>query len=115
MITLWKGVKARVRLKFIGSRASGDARKRVGFHYKTEVCDEGDESRSFKERVLGISGDVDTRPASVVAAEEPGFVSYAEAAERQGISISDAEVDKIRGSGTPGKFSGMGGMTTRAS
>ncbi len=113
MIALWKGINAPIRLKFIGSRALGNTRKDVGYHYKTDVVDEGDESRSFKERVLGVSGDTDTKPVGVVSDESPGFTSYAEAAAQQGVEIDDAEVDKIRTGGVSGKFAKMGGLGSR--
>ena len=113
VIALWKGINAPIRLKFIGSRALGDTRKDVGYHYKTDVVDEGDESRSFKERVLGVSGDTDTKPVGVVSDGSPEFTSYAEAAEQQGVEIDDAEIDKIRTGGVSGKFAKMGGLGSR--
>lgn len=114
IIALWKGLNAPIRLKFIGSRALGDTRKDVGYHYKTDVVDEGDESKSFKERILGVSRDADTKPVGVVETDSsPGFVSYAEAAAQQGVEIDDAEVDRIRTGGLTGKFASMGGIGSR--
>lgn len=102
-------------MKFTGSRASGNIRKQEGFHYKSQVEDQGDESKSFKTRVLG-SEDVETasRPATgTIIDSGEGFSSYAEAAAKQGISLSDEEIRSASGTSPSGKFSSMGGLTTR--
>ncbi len=113
-ITLWKGSSAGVRLKFIGSRASGDTRKRVGFHYKTEVLDEGDESKTFRERVLGMApGEEPKKVVSSVSSSEPSeHKSAAQLAAEQGITVSDEELERIK-SGPGGKFGKMGGLGAR--
>ncbi len=109
VIFLWKGEGARIRLKFIGSRAMGDKRKEVGFHYKIDVNDQGDESRSFfksmgEETLDSASG------VKVGFTEETSSVpSYAEAAAAQGIDVSDDEIRETSGRGGTG-ISSMGGL-----
>ncbi len=112
IITLWKGESAPVRLKFIGSRASGDARKEFGYHYKNEVIDQGDESRSFKERILG-DAEASTGGSGPAQDEPAPHMSYAEMAAAQGVSVTDDEINQIAGGGPGGKVSKMGGLTTR--
>lgn len=112
VITLWKGLSAGVRLKFIGSRVSGDVRKDVGFHYKTEVCDEDDESASFKQRIFGLEHE---ETASVVETEQYDgpSESLAARAAREGITVSDEEIESIRTGPGTGKMSKMGGIGQR--
>lgn len=115
IISLWKGEKAPIRLKFTGSRASGDIRKQEGFHYKSQVEDQGDESKSFKTRILGDEA-VETSgkpPTGTIIDSGEGFTSYADAAAKQGISISDDEIRSASGTSPGGKFSSMGGLTSR--
>ncbi|MCY3414071.1 MAG: hypothetical protein INQ03_20675 [Candidatus Heimdallarchaeota archaeon] len=106
-------MNAPVRLKFIGSRASGDARKEFGYHYKTEVLDQGDEDSSFKARILGdAEASTDDGVSSGVEDESdhPEHVSYAEMAAKQGISVDDLELDEKK---PEGKFGKMGGIGSR--
>lgn len=115
IITLWKGETAPVRLKFIGSRASGDARKEFGFHYKNEVMDQGDESESFKERILGgVEASTGATGVASEGGESTEHMSYAEMAAKQGVSVSDDEIRQAAGpshSGSP--VSKMGGVGAR--
>lgn len=111
-IFLWKGTQAPVRLKFIGSRAMGDTRKEVGFHYKIDVNDQDDETRAFKRSVFGE----DTGPGiNVFGAEGEGAPSYAEAAAAQGISISDDELraKTAADANLPSHVAKMGGIGSR--
>jgi hypothetical protein len=110
MIYLWKGLKAGVRLKFIGSRSMGDTRKSVGFHYKIDVNDEEDETRTFRRDVLG-----DEAAGTGAQYEEGGVPSYAEAAAAQGIVLSDEELKAkaVADAQLPGHVAKMGGITSR--
>ncbi|MHA2253974.1 MAG: hypothetical protein ACXAD7_26720 [Candidatus Kariarchaeaceae archaeon] len=110
VVFLWKGLSAGVRLKFIGSRAMGDKRKEVGFHYKIDVNDQDDESRSFKK-----SFGEETGPGVNVFEDEGSVPSYAEAAAAQGISISEDELraKTAADSSLPGHVAKMGGLTSR--
>ncbi len=109
-VFLWKGLQAGVRLKFIGSRAMGDRRKEVGFHYKIDVNDQDDETRTFKALILGE----DTGPG-VNVYEDSGVPSYAEAAAAQGISVSDDELKAktTSDSSVPSHIAKMGGVGSR--
>lgn len=111
VVFLWKGEQAKIRLKFIGSRAMGDKRKEVGFHYKIDVNDQGDESRLYK-KVMGDEVTEDTRGVQTgfVDNVEAGVPSYAEAAAAQGIDVSDDEIRETSGSGGPAGISSMGGL-----
>lgn len=110
VIFLWKGESARIRLKFVGSRAMGDKRKEVGFHYKIDVNDQGDESKSFFKS-MGEDAPESASGVTVGFAEQTDLVpSYAEAAAAQGIDVSDEEIQRTVGSerSTIGSMGGLG-------
>ncbi|MHA2099981.1 MAG: hypothetical protein ACW99A_14985 [Candidatus Kariarchaeaceae archaeon] len=109
VVFLWKGENAKIRLKFIGSRAMGDKRKEVGFHYKIDVNDQGDESRTYF-RSMGEEAPESASGVSVGFTEDTSAVpSYAEAAAAQGIDVSDDEIrETTGGGGSP--VAGMGGL-----
>ncbi|OLS21097.1 MAG: hypothetical protein HeimC2_34730 [Candidatus Heimdallarchaeota archaeon LC_2] len=111
VVFLWKGEQARIRLKFIGSRAMGEKRKEVGFHYKIDVNDQGDESRFYK-KVMGEEISDDTRGVKVGFVDEvdAGVPSYAEAAAEQGIDVSADEIRETSGSSGPSGIRKMGGL-----
>lgn len=109
VVFLWKGEKARIRLKFIGSRAMGDKRKEVGFHYKIDVNDQGDESKVFF-KTMGEEAPESASGVKVGFVEDTAAVpSYAEAAAAQGIDVSDDEIRETVGD-SPGAVSSMGGL-----
>ena len=109
IIFLWKGIKAPVRLKFIGSRALGDRRKEYGFHYKTDVLDEDDVSDDFR-RSMGEEVEVKAK-TGFVDDDTSAVPSYAEAAKAQGINVSEAEISEKRGDSTvPSHIGKMGGI-----
>lgn len=117
LIFLWKGLTAGVRQKFIGSRATGDKRKELGYHYRIEVMDEDDETAAFVTNIRGgeVSSDKPV-PGTITSVDDaPEFSSYAEAAAAQGISISDDEVKATTDmpGGAPSKISRMGGIGAR--
>ncbi|MFV2015935.1 MAG: hypothetical protein ACC656_10925 [Candidatus Heimdallarchaeota archaeon] len=109
VVFLWKGENARIRLKFIGSRAMGDKRKEVGFHYKIDVNDQGDESRSFHQSMEEEVPETVSGIRTGFTEEVSSVPSYAEAAVAQGIDVSDEEIRETRGSGEGGVGS-MGGL-----
>lgn len=111
VVFLWKGDQAKIRLKFIGSRAMGEKRKEVGFHYKIDVNDQGDETRFYK-KVMGEEVTEDTKGVQTGFVEdvEAGVPSYAEAAAAQGIDVSDDEIRETVATPGPAGISKMGGL-----
>ena len=92
MIFLWKGIKAGIKLKFIGSRTMTHKRMEVGHHYRTDTIDEGDISKAFEKTlkvtgVMDISAPVD-RQFYVDTEKPPDLVSMA---KQQGIDLSQVE------------------------
>jgi hypothetical protein len=87
----------------------GDKRKEVGFHYKIDVNDQGDESRTYF-RSMGEEAPESASGVSVGFTEDTSAVpSYAEAAAAQGIDVSDDEIrETTGGGGSP--VAGMGGL-----
>jgi hypothetical protein len=118
LIFLWKGLSAGVRQKFIGSRATGDKRKELGYHYRIEVMDEEDETSSFIKLIRGDEAPAPKTGFVGEESEEDGqeFTSYAEAAAAQGIDVTAediAETAGMRASGAPEHISKMGGVGAR--
>ena len=110
-IFLWKGAEAGVRLNFIGSRAMTEKRKVVGFHYKTGIEDQGDESKAFKA-TIGRSGgeitEVATPTSTYVETEAPPDLEAM--AREQGIDVDNLEYDDTL-TGSP--VAGMGAVGNR--
>ena len=111
-IYLWKGSEAGVRLNFIGSRTMTDKRKEVGFHYKTGIEDQGDESNSFKESIARSGGEfVEAAPPKkqlYVESEAPPDLEAM--AREQGIDVDNLEYDDTL-EGSP--VAGMGAVGNR--
>ena len=110
-IFLWKGAEAGVRLNFIGSRAMTEKRKSVGFHYKTGIEDQGDESKAFKETIEKSGGEiseVSTPSSTYVEPEAPPDLEAM--AREQGIDVDNLEYDDTL-AGSP--VAGMGAVGNR--
>ncbi len=71
-IWLWKGIKAKIRSKFIGAKKSQELRGQVGLSNKVVSIDEGDEPDDFL-RAVGAPPRAGNIVAKEIKAEEPMY------------------------------------------
>ncbi len=114
-IFLWKGSAAGVRLKFIGSRAMGEKRQELGFHYQIHVLDQDDENNAFLSLFDdSIEDSSPTHQPKIFTVEAESPPNLEELAKAQGVSIEEATREfEANQEHLEGKVASMGGISNR--